>query len=286
MKKRALSLLMSLVMLVSMLPTTAWAADETETTTPEETTKSVDFTATVGDDETPLRYTVTKDGYKNYFSEPTVDLYTVQIPVGTTQVDLIYQDEYLTYSYSGYINNDGVVIGTEHLGSWGVSNDGKTGSMTVTMPVDCVSSSGEADGMIDYIQVQKPYNADWSGGELQYAITFKYVDMPFTATYDGSPLNVTALNAEGYAHYSGKGPLYTVTVPRDAESVELSFPENYILYNYDGKGNWLYSYSDVSEYNVYLYDIASGPQFTTADLLKTLGVDEAAFLEAVRRAAV
>lgn len=43
MKKRALSLLMSLVMLVSMLPTTAWAADTTETTRP--TTVNVDFTA-------------------------------------------------------------------------------------------------------------------------------------------------------------------------------------------------------------------------------------------------
>ena len=43
MKKRALSLLMSLVMLVSMLPTTAWAADTTETTTPH--TVKVDFTA-------------------------------------------------------------------------------------------------------------------------------------------------------------------------------------------------------------------------------------------------
>lgn len=43
MKKRALSLLMSLVMLVSMLPTTAWAADTTETTMP--TKVNVDFTA-------------------------------------------------------------------------------------------------------------------------------------------------------------------------------------------------------------------------------------------------
>ena len=43
MKKRALSLLMSLVMLISMLPTTAWAVDTTETTTP--TTVNVDFTA-------------------------------------------------------------------------------------------------------------------------------------------------------------------------------------------------------------------------------------------------
>ena len=43
--------------------------------------------------------------------------------------------------------------------------------------------------------------------------------------------------------------------------------------------------SDVSEYNVYLYDIASGQQLATSDLLKVMNVDEAAFLEAVRRAA-
>ena len=43
--------------------------------------------------------------------------------------------------------------------------------------------------------------------------------------------------------------------------------------------------ADVNSYNVYLYDIASGQQLTTADLLKALNVDETAFLEAVRRAA-
>ena len=43
--------------------------------------------------------------------------------------------------------------------------------------------------------------------------------------------------------------------------------------------------SDVSEYNVYLYDIVSGQQLTTVDLLKALDVEETAFLEAVRRAA-
>ena len=43
--------------------------------------------------------------------------------------------------------------------------------------------------------------------------------------------------------------------------------------------------SDINSYNVYLYDIASGQQLTTADLLKALNVDETAFLEAVRRAA-
>lgn len=43
--------------------------------------------------------------------------------------------------------------------------------------------------------------------------------------------------------------------------------------------------ADMDSYNVYLYDIASGQQLTTEDLLKTLNVDEQAFLEAVRRAA-
>ena len=43
--------------------------------------------------------------------------------------------------------------------------------------------------------------------------------------------------------------------------------------------------ADVNEYNVYLYDIVSGQQLTTAGLLKALNVEETAFLEAVRRAA-
>ena len=43
--------------------------------------------------------------------------------------------------------------------------------------------------------------------------------------------------------------------------------------------------ADINSYSVYLYDIASGLQLTTADLLKVMNVDEAAFLETVRRAA-
>ena len=38
-------------------------------------------------------------------------------------------------------------------------------------------------------------------------------------------------------------------------------------------------------YNVYLYDIASGQQLTTADLLSALNVDDTAFLNALRQAA-
>lgn len=247
MKKRALSLLMSLVMLVSMLPTTAWAADETENTTPEETTESVDFVATLEGSETPLTYTTVKGGYSYtvYGSDtPTiVDLYKVQIPVGTTMVNLGYKTGHLTYNYRATGTNP-AVAGDYLCGS--ISKDKYyTGEESKSVPVDYAPAGGESDGLIDYIQVQTPFDENFNSDVL-YAITFEYA-APFTATSDGSPLNITALKTNGYGYYGGNGPLYTVTVPRDAESVELSFLENYILYNYDGNGNWLYSYSDVGD---------------------------------------
>lgn len=42
---------------------------------------------------------------------------------------------------------------------------------------------------------------------------------------------------------------------------------------------------EVDRYNVYLYDIASGQQLATADLLAALNISETAFLDALRQAA-
>lgn len=376
MKKRALSLLMSLVMLVSMLPTTAWAADTTETTNEVEiaiekdckkigtcsdapvylytseipkgrttvsfvdfqedkdvivattvTVSSVmvhdykapitnayamdathsnwkfdegfqaddfvncnaygiidgdadlryvvvqlsedfydvpaepfeaDFTATVNGGEA-LPYTVEEDAYSYTSSHTntttTVDLYTVQIPAGTTTVDLAYQTGHLTYNYHATGTNPAVANDVYPHSDYlcgAVSGDALyTGSKTASVPVDYSPADRESDGLIDYIQVQKPYNADNTGGELLYAITFEYVDVPFTATCDGSPLNITELNETGYKYSYGwpvvtaDGPLYTVTVPKTAKSVDLNFPKKQIVYNYDGNGGYLCDYSNV-----------------------------------------
>ena len=42
---------------------------------------------------------------------------------------------------------------------------------------------------------------------------------------------------------------------------------------------------DVNQYSVYLYDTDSGTRLNTAELLAEMGVDETAFLDAVRQAA-
>ena len=59
-------------------------------------------------------------------------------------------------------------------------------------------------------------------------------------------------------------------------------------YQYDNILSLVVFYSfDIGgdHYNVYLYDIASGQQLTTADLLSALNVDDTAFLNALRQAA-
>ena len=364
MKKRALSLLMSLVMLVSMLPTTAWAADTTETTNeveiaikdckeigtyksdvdadgsaylfdgeidegatavsfvdfqnagwvsvantlgddPKETytaditqdyvmdttseswhfndayseydfsdcnaywimdengvnyyvvvqlPKGTDFTATIGNGE-PLTYTTVENGYSytDYYGKTTVvDLYKVQIPVGTTAVDLSYKTGRLTYNYRAVGNTPAVAndnSNSDYL-CGAVSKDKLyTGEKSKSVPVDYAPADGESDGLIDYIQVQTPFDKN-NHSDLLYAITFEYA-APFTVTSDGSPLNITELNETGYNYSYGwpvvtaDGPLYTVTVPKTAKSVELSFPKKQIVYNYNGSGSYLCGYSNV-----------------------------------------
>lgn len=211
-----------------------------------------DFTATVNGGEA-LPYTVEKDAYSytNDYSKvtTTVDLYTVQIPVGTTTVDLAYKTGHLTYNYRGVGETPVSVTDNDWLYGWYEGDSVTSGDTTATVPVDYAPDGGESDGLIDYIQVQNPYGGS-TYGELLYAITFEYA-APFTATSDGSPLNVTGVDEAGYKYSYGwpavtaDGPLYTVTVPKTAKSVDLSFPKKQIVYNYDGNGGYLCDYSNV-----------------------------------------
>jgi len=217
--------------------------------------KGTDFTATIGNGE-PLTYTTVEDGYSytDYYGKTTVvDLYKVKIPVGTTTVDLSYKTNHLTYNYRA-VGNDPAVANDNSNSDYlcgAVSGDKLyTGEKSKSVPVDYAPADGESDGLIDYIQVQTPFDKN-NHSDLLYAITFEYA-APFTATSDGSPLNITELNETGYNYSYGwpvvtaDGPLYTVTVPKTAKSVDLTFPKEQIVYNYDGNGGYLCDYSDVN----------------------------------------
>ena len=107
MKKRALSLLMSLVMLVSMLPTTAWAADTTEPTTPNMV--KVDFTAqAAGTFLIPPQFNVEVSsdeaenfGYTDSFTNVTNGVSALDVLVKAHEI--IYGEKFAADSKADYL---------------------------------------------------------------------------------------------------------------------------------------------------------------------------------------
>ena len=141
MKKRALSLLMSLVMLVSMLPTTAWAADTTETTTPP--TVNVDFTAQeAGKFLIPPQFNVAVSsdeaenfGYTDSFTNVTNGVSALDVLVKAHEIKFgdkftsETKDEYLVVPDSGYVTKlFGIETGANgFILNGGYPNNGMTG---------------------------------------------------------------------------------------------------------------------------------------------------------------
>lgn len=151
MKKRALSLLLVVMLLLSLMPAAAFA-DGTE----------VGFKAFAGETElTEVSFTPDAYSYYDYNTQTTstVGVYTVKVPEGTENVKLEFSANVLAYSYKA----DGT-----YLSGW--YEDYMTGGKEATIEIDC-----NGDGEIDYVQIQTPYDADWNS-TLLYAITFAYED--------------------------------------------------------------------------------------------------------------
>ena len=130
---------------------------------------SYTFTVSVdGVEMTEIEYTPDNYSYQDYMTgtTQTVGTYTVTIPAGTTAVDLNFSDNVLCYNYT----RDGQYLG-------GLYSDFETGSPeALGVMVDYSDSMTQADGEIDYIQVQTPYDSAWNT-TLLYTITFKYGDV-------------------------------------------------------------------------------------------------------------
>lgn len=215
MKKKTLSLLLALALVLSLLPITALAGNVPSGT------GLPDFSVFAGETELPIVLTESEAYTSPYGGDP-VTLYTVEVPVGTKEVDLEFSGNILAYNYdeNGFLAGDYTDVIHE-----GVS--------AVTVSVDF-----DNDGSFDDIQVQTPYDDNWAN-ELLYAITFRY-PLPFSAAAGWTALDKVTVKEGGYTpqDVSDKTPvtLYTVAIPEGTETVDLTFSEEVLAYNYSASG--------------------------------------------------
>ena len=175
------------------------------------------FTASVGE-----IVGFTDGAYADPYSGSTAGLYVVEVPFGTETVTLDFGGEYrLAYNYdeAGYVA--------------GEYDDINTGVVTATVAVDANS-----DGRPDYIQVQTPYDAEWNN-TLLYAVVFAY---PFTVSVSGTVLTACEVKGNSYQYTDWTGTdqfcsLYTYEIPAGTETVEVSFPQSRLCYNYSATGS-------------------------------------------------
>ena len=255
MKKRLLSLLLAFVLVLGMLPASAFAVED------------VPFTAVVDDSE----MTDITEGILTWVdwsgTASDVTCYTVAVPEGTEEVTVSFdEDKQICYydlsgNYIGYVNDDfNMTAGTEH-----------------TVPLQDTNNDGALDG----ISVQIP--GDWSA---EYYIQFVYgtgeggEDAPFLSIKIGGE-EVVAENillkcaqfllgdyaddeqqeeSDGY-DYVHQVPYYHVTVPCGTPSVDVTYSaDRNIMYS----GSNAYGYKTDLEVDAVTSATVRGTTFKNA----------------------
>lgn len=224
MKKKVLSLLLVLAMMLSLAPVGVLAEADP-------------FYTSVGSITAVEKngYTFTEwDG-----TELKLDLYTVTVPFGTQSVTLNFKEERIAY---GYDANGVYVSSCGSTGDGSYADNGQAGQTAALVRADI---SGKLPA---YVHVQTPYDSNWSSTTL-YAVRFEYTYL-FSAFVNGEAMTEVSCEPNAYSYYdymSGKTTqvaVYTVTVPAGTETVDFEFSDNILAYNYTKDGNYLCGYYD------------------------------------------
>ena len=224
MKKKVLSLLLVLAMMLSLAPVGVLAEADP-------------FYTSVGSITAVEKngYTFTEwDG-----TELKLDLYTVTVPFGTQSVTFNFKEERIAYGYDA----NGVYISScGSTGDGSYADNGQTGQTAALVRAD---DSGRLPA---YVHVQTPYDSNWSSTTL-YAVRFEYTYL-FSALVNGEAMTDISYEPNAYSYYdymSGKTAqvaVYTVTVPAGTGTVDFEFSDNILAYNYTKDGNYLCGYYD------------------------------------------
>ncbi len=170
-----------------------------------------------------------------------MDLYTVAIPDGTSQIALDFTEDRLVYAYDkdgGYITS----CGAEGDGSYPDSKVGQKKAVVKAL---------EDGSMPAYVYVETPYTVEGEGAEQTWSNTFlfaiSFVTYPFEASLNGETITDITYKDAAYTYDDWfKGPqvvrLYTVIVPAGTENVDFKTGGPVLHYNYDKTGNYLSGY--------------------------------------------
>ena len=217
------------------------------------TLPDITFTASVKGVAVPADHIMHQPEGYNYIpygktEAVSYELRTVIIPEGTDQVDFQFSDKCMAYNYVGKSNAPILVDDNDFNSFIGDFYSDPAGFTEYHAGVD-----RNRDGRIDAVQIQAPFSSDWnSGGEVLYGITFRY-DL-FNAFVDGQAMSKVEKTESGYTPYEWdndaqamrpgqkKVPLYTVTLPSDAQEVKLEFSEACYPYSYTFDGTYISGY--------------------------------------------
>ncbi|MBR5931257.1 MAG: hypothetical protein IKZ95_04450 [Lachnospiraceae bacterium] len=219
-KRRVISIFMAVVLVLSMLPfmsVLTFAEGETP------------FTLDSGE-----VVALAKDAYDfddGYGTSFTADLYTVAVPMGTTEINITFEEERLAY---GYDSNGYYVCGcsTEEDGNY---LDFMAGEKAAKVKVD------ESGNFPEYIHVQTPYVVEEDNWISDTLYVIKIVPtFSFTASIEGEKLTDISYTDKGYTGYGGVVvPVYIVNIPRGTDEVLIQLSDAGLLYNYNSSGEYI-----------------------------------------------
>ena len=220
--KKALVLLMAVVMVFTYMPSMTWADIKTTDTT----TCPVTITTAGG---TTLTATATDETISDTYITGTAKVYEVAVPVADSTVEI-----------SGYAAGNFLTYNYDSKGNWlaGYYEDsGSTGVATSTVSVDA-----DEDNVADYVYVQTPYvkagEATWATSSFICAIKFVY-EMPVTVKAGANELTCTRAYANGYNCGIGATDLYVIELPENTDEVAITRAgdneeKDIVVYNYEG----------------------------------------------------
>ena len=237
-KKRLLSWFLAMVMVLGMLPVTAWANEV------------IPFTAEAGEEQLDVKKSEEGYEYSSFFGVGTADLYVVTVPAGMQKVVLDFGEEpKIAY---GYDSTGGYQGAYAENGEY--ENGGQTGEKTAVV----------ADGLGNYVWVQTPYTVDENGTwitALEYVIMFDVEPLPFSLKIDDEIQPVTRATTD-YQYTvvleydsswnpvkteNRKATLYEAEVPEDAESIIITFEEERLASGYGADQGYLAAYGDYGD---------------------------------------